>query len=130
MRYDKPRVMINPEPDLAVVSCYLLLSELFLLRFFFQWKRRPLPEILPDLDDDGIDLLDVINSCIVHFWLITMLCLQRLLHYDPQQRITAKAVMRHPYFRGIAGVCVNAGQVISERQSKRLKTGHEMQMNL
>lgn len=47
---------------------------------FPQWKKRPLEEIVPTLDANGLDLLE------------------RLLTYDPKRRMTAKSVLQHPYF--------------------------------
>lgn len=45
-------------------------------------EKRPLKEIFPNLylDEEGIDLL------------------QRMLIYDPSQRITAKSALKHPFF--------------------------------
>lgn len=45
-----------------------------------QWSRRPLSQVVPKLDEYGIDLLD------------------RLLTYDPVNRISAKRAAEHPYF--------------------------------
>ncbi len=50
---------------------------------FPQWRPRDLKEVVPQLDDDGLDLL------------------ARLLVYDPGQRISAKQALQHPYFHDL-----------------------------
>ncbi|KAK2080071.1 Cyclin-dependent kinase A-1 [Prototheca wickerhamii] len=47
---------------------------------FPKWRPKPLQELVPGLDAQGLDLLS------------------RLLEYDPNRRITAKAALEHPYF--------------------------------
>ncbi|PNH09190.1 Cyclin-dependent kinase 3 [Tetrabaena socialis] len=50
---------------------------------FPRWRGRAWEEIAPRLDAEGRDLI------------------RRMLTYDPAQRITAGAALRHPYFDGI-----------------------------
>lgn len=50
---------------------------------FPKWRPKSLAELVPGLDTQGLDLL----------------C--RLLEYDPNRRITAKAALEHPYFDDI-----------------------------
>mmetsp|Transcript_15541 Transcript_15541/g.44186 ORF Transcript_15541/g.44186 Transcript_15541/m.44186 type:complete len:309 (+) Transcript_15541:214-1140(+) len=50
---------------------------------FPQWRPKDLKEVVPQLDDDGLDLL------------------ARLLMYDPAQRISAKQALQHPYFHDL-----------------------------
>jgi serine/threonine protein kinase len=52
---------------------------------FPKFKRKPLRELVPQLCDQGLDLLD------------------KLLQYDPAKRISARAALSHPYFNGPAG---------------------------
>lgn len=47
---------------------------------FPRWQKQNLADIVPDLDKDGIDLLE------------------QLLVYDPASRISAKRAILHPYF--------------------------------
>jgi len=47
---------------------------------FHKYEAHPLSEIVPNMDQLGLDLLG------------------RMLQYDPSQRITAKNAMAHPYF--------------------------------
>ncbi|GLC36337.1 hypothetical protein PLESTB_000772600 [Pleodorina starrii] len=49
-----------------------------------RYRARPWEEIAPRLDPQGRDLM------------------RRMLEYDPAQRITAAAALRHPYFEGIS----------------------------
>jgi len=80
---------------------------------FPQWKRRALPELLPDLGEAGIDMLE------------------KLLVYDPAQRMTARQCLRHPFFADEAAEAATAGMegLLSpkrdasgrESRSKRLK---------
>ncbi|GLI60816.1 hypothetical protein VaNZ11_002922, partial [Volvox africanus] len=49
-----------------------------------RFRARPWEEIAPRLDPQGRDLM------------------RRMLEYDPAQRITAAAALRHPYFDNIA----------------------------
>jgi len=81
---------------------------------FPQWKQKPLPELLPDLCEDGLDLLE------------------QLLTYDPAKRITARQALKHPYFTKMPPSYLSLegdGDVTAEkaggkapRSSKRLKT--------
>lgn len=50
---------------------------------FPRWEPRPLDEVVPSFDSDAKDLL------------------LKLLTYDPNQRITAKKGLSHPYFNGV-----------------------------
>lgn len=50
---------------------------------FPQWRGRPLGEVCPSLDPQGLDLLS------------------RMLTYDPQQRVTARMALQHSYFSDI-----------------------------
>eukprot|EP00039_Didymoeca_costata_P018941 m.335602 g.335602 ORF g.335602 m.335602 type:complete len:338 (+) comp17637_c0_seq1:231-1244(+) len=50
---------------------------------FPKWKAQPLSKILPALEPEGIDLL------------------QATMHYAPAERISARAALRHPYFRDV-----------------------------
>ncbi|PIA14698.1 Pkinase-domain-containing protein [Coemansia reversa NRRL 1564] len=50
---------------------------------FPKWQGKSLPDLLPGLDEDGIDLL------------------KRMLTYDPAHRISAKQALAHPYFYDI-----------------------------
>ena len=50
---------------------------------FPRWEPRPLDEVVPSFDSDAKDLL------------------LKLLTYDPNQRITAKKGLSHPYFTGV-----------------------------
>jgi len=47
------------------------------------WKAKTLADSVPSLDTVGVDLL------------------QKLMHYEPGRRITAKAALLHPYFRDL-----------------------------
>jgi cyclin-dependent kinase len=47
---------------------------------FPQWKQQDLHKVIPQLDKDGIDLL------------------QKMLVYDPAKRIHATDALDHPYF--------------------------------
>lgn len=50
---------------------------------FPQWKKQKFEELFPMLDKDGIDLMD------------------KLLTVDPDQRISIREAMDHPFFNGI-----------------------------
>jgi cyclin-dependent kinase 2 len=52
---------------------------------FPQWRPKNLLEVVPELCSDGLDLLN------------------KLLVYDPTQRISAKAALQHSYFRDLVG---------------------------
>lgn len=47
---------------------------------FPKWRPKALSSVVPALDPAGLDLL------------------RRLLEYDPNRRITARAALEHPYF--------------------------------
>lgn len=47
---------------------------------FPNWRKRPLNRLFPNISELGMDLLN------------------RLLTYNPEQRITAEDALRHPYF--------------------------------
>lgn len=47
------------------------------------YERQPWDTIVPDLDDTGLDLID------------------KLLQYDPDQRIVGRGAMEHDYFREV-----------------------------
>ncbi|KAH7640846.1 LOW QUALITY PROTEIN: cyclin-dependent kinase 2 [Dermatophagoides farinae] len=51
---------------------------------FPKWKRQNMKELLPNLDDNAIDLLN------------------RLLTYDPNQRIPALKALNHKYFHDVS----------------------------
>lgn len=53
---------------------------------FPRWSKASLDKVVPTLDAHGIDLL------------------QRLLKYEPNERISAKAAMQHPYFDDVRDV--------------------------
>lgn len=53
---------------------------------FPSWRSNVLKTVVPGICDDGLDLLT------------------RCLTYDPQQRISGKACLLHPYFDGITVV--------------------------
>lgn len=50
---------------------------------FEKYPKIPFKKIVPNLDDDGIDLLS------------------KLLDYDPEKRITAGEALNHPFFKDI-----------------------------
>ncbi|KAL5032465.1 Cyclin-dependent kinase catalytic subunit, variant 2 [Batrachochytrium dendrobatidis] len=50
---------------------------------FPTWSPQSMTELVPNLDMDGLDLL------------------QRMLAYDPAARISAKRAMNHPYFKDV-----------------------------
>eukprot|EP00759_Apiculatamorpha_spiralis_P040372 PhF_6_TR38966/c0_g1_i1/m.58308 len=50
---------------------------------FPRWSKVPLENVVPNLDANGIDLL------------------QQMLRYEPGDRISAKAALQHPYFDDI-----------------------------
>lgn len=50
---------------------------------FPKWRPRPLSDVCPALDAQGLDLL------------------ARMLAYDPQQRVTARMALQHSYFADI-----------------------------
>ncbi|CCW59943.1 unnamed protein product [Phytomonas sp. EM1] len=50
---------------------------------FPKWPAKHLDQIIPGLDAEGIDLL------------------MRMLKYDPAERISAKAALRHPWFNDL-----------------------------
>lgn len=57
---------------------------------FPQWRARQLHEVVPQLCDDGIDLL------------------ARMLTYEPSKRISAKQALQHPFLRDLnAAFCCN-----------------------
>ena len=47
------------------------------------WAPQPITEVVPNLDEDGLDLL------------------QAMLAYDPASRISAKRALNHPYFNNV-----------------------------
>uniref|UniRef100_A0A7N0ULN5 Protein kinase domain-containing protein n=1 Tax=Kalanchoe fedtschenkoi TaxID=63787 RepID=A0A7N0ULN5_KALFE len=48
-----------------------------------QWRPQKLSTAVPNLDEDGLDLLS------------------KLLQYEPSQRISARKAVEHPYFRDV-----------------------------
>jgi len=50
---------------------------------FPKWQPKKMESVFPDLDENGINLL------------------RKLLLYDPNQRITAKQALSHPYFKNM-----------------------------
>jgi serine/threonine protein kinase len=47
---------------------------------FPKWRKKDPREVFPQLDDNGISLLEA------------------MLRYDPASRISAKEALRHPFF--------------------------------
>jgi serine/threonine protein kinase len=47
---------------------------------FPKWRKKDFREAFPQLDNDGISLMEA------------------MLRYDPASRISAKEALRHPYF--------------------------------
>lgn len=50
---------------------------------FPQWRPRPVAELVPTLEQAGVDLL------------------ARMLAYQPEARITAVEALQHPYFADV-----------------------------
>lgn len=50
---------------------------------FPKWQSKPLKELVPNLDDVGLDLLS------------------RMLMYNPTHRISAREALKHPYFHDL-----------------------------
>ncbi|CAI9103825.1 OLC1v1002396C1 [Oldenlandia corymbosa var. corymbosa] len=50
---------------------------------FHQWEVQPLKSVVPNLDEDGLDLLN------------------EMLKYQPSKRISAKDAMKHRYFKDL-----------------------------
>lgn len=50
---------------------------------FPKWRPRPLSDVCPSLDPQGVDLLS------------------RMLAYEPQRRVTARMALQHSYFADI-----------------------------
>jgi len=71
---------------------------------FPKWQRQNLKKILANLDDNGIDLLEVsfifLQPIIIDS--ISLVSLQQLLIYDPNQRISSSKALSHPYFGDIS----------------------------
>ena len=75
---------------------------------FPQWKRQEWSTTFPHVSADALDLLSVCAFFFSHshFFLTTFHVsphsldthIQKMLVYDPSQRITAKASLSHPYF--------------------------------
>ncbi|KAL6999310.1 Cyclin-dependent kinase B2-2 [Sarracenia purpurea var. burkii] len=53
-----------------------------------QWSPQKLSSIVPNLDEDGLDLL------------------LKMLQYEPSKRISAKKAMEHPYFDDLDKACL------------------------
>lgn len=80
-----------------------------------QWKPQPLSTAVPNLDENGLNLLAVsffllFNEfqldcglcgsmlCKHHIYSLHKFVMQEMLHYEPSRRISAKKAMEHPYF--------------------------------
>jgi len=53
---------------------------------FPRWLPKPLSDIVPGIDKDGLDLLG------------------KLLTYEPTKRITAREALSHPYFKELNNI--------------------------
>nr|GMD46669.1 cell division control protein 2 homolog D [Ipomoea batatas] len=76
-----------------------------------QWKPQPLSSSVPNLDENGLNLLAVslfllflleldcgLWLCKHHIYSLYKFVMQEMLHYEPSRRISAKKAMEHPYF--------------------------------
>jgi len=76
-----------------------------------QWKPQPLSSSVPNLDENGLNLLAVslfllflleldcgLWLCKHNIYSLYKFVMQEMLHYEPSRRISAKKAMEHPYF--------------------------------
>mgnify|MGYP000953408498 FL=1 len=59
---------------------------------FPNWLPSPIESVVNNLnlDKSGLELLNVL-----------LLLIQMMLRYDPNQRITARQALKHPYFKDL-----------------------------
>ena len=72
----RPRACPPPAPPYCMYCPPVCLQDCFP-----QWRPQNLQSVVPTLDPLGVDLL------------------ARLLHYNPAERITARAALQHEYFQ-------------------------------
>ena len=67
---------------------------------FAHHRPRDLGELVPEIETEALDLLQVsfthCQHCQGKWFMISLL--QKMLHFDPKQRITARQALAHPYF--------------------------------
>ena len=63
---------------------------------FAHHRPRDLGELVPEIETEALDLLQVSSDQTFHGFMICFL--QKMLHFDPKQRITARQALAHPYF--------------------------------
>ncbi|KAF9909173.1 Cyclin-dependent kinase 3 [Lobosporangium transversale] len=68
---------------------------------FPNWDRQALQTVVPDLDQEGIDLLD------------------QMIEYDPSKRISAKRALLHPFFDDIRRSRVGDAQLGSRMNMRQ-----------
>nr|GMC82245.1 cell division control protein 2 homolog D [Ipomoea batatas] len=83
--YRAPEVLLgathySTAVDMWPVGCIFGVSKLVNWHEYPQWKPQPLSSSVPNLDENGLNLL------------------AEMLHYEPSRRISAKKAMEHPYF--------------------------------
>nr|GMC82250.1 cyclin-dependent kinase B2-2 [Ipomoea batatas] len=83
--YRAPEVLLgathySTAVDMWSVGCIFGVSKLVNWHEYPQWKPQPLSSSVPNLDENGLNLL------------------AEMLHYEPSRRISAKKAMEHPYF--------------------------------
>lgn len=70
---------------------------------FPRWDPRNLDEVVPNFEDSAKDLLNV-SSIIIQLKIPDcnyFLFSQKLLTYDPSERVTALAALEHDYFNDV-----------------------------
>jgi serine/threonine protein kinase len=68
---------------------------------FPTWSAQNLSTLVKNLDANGVDLLQVSSDSNISLSLPqanVLFCQQKMLAYDPAQRISAKRALQHPYF--------------------------------